>query len=137
MDLYFTTGFGLLYALGALVIFDVALVGREVRMRGAFKDGEDALGHVTLLSVTDDIRKNIQASAMGHAHIDLLNASRRSSLDELVEHRDDRFAALERETFLTQILLVYELLELLRLDQFSEQFFLKLRRERLRVDEML
>ena len=130
-------GLGLATALGALMIFDVAFVGGKVGMRRALKDSEDPLGHVARFGVADDVRQHIQPAAMGHAHVDLIDAACRRALDQLIEHRDDRLAALERKAFLSEIFFMQELLELLGLDQLLQQFFLGLGVERLGVDKLL
>ncbi len=59
----------------ALVIFDVALVGRKARVRTALKDRENALGHIAFFRIADDIRKNVQTAAVGHTHKDLSDAA--------------------------------------------------------------
>ena len=64
---------------------------------------------------------------MRHAEIDLVDAACGCTFDELVEHRNDRLAALKRKAFLAEILFVQELLELLGLDQFRKQLFFHLR----------
>ena len=77
------------------MIFNIALIGREIRMRSAFKYGEYAFRHIALFGVADDVGENIEAAAMGHSHIYLVDAASRRTLDQLVEHRDDGFAAFE------------------------------------------
>ena len=63
---------------------------------------------------------------MRHAHVNFIDASDGSTLEQLVKHRNDRFATFERKAFLTQIFLMQKLLKLLGLDQLLQQFFLRL-----------
>ena len=119
------------------MIFDVTLIRRKARVRRALKNGEDTLGHIPGIGITDDIREHIQTAAMGHTHIDLVDAASRSSLDKLVEHRDNGLAALKGKTFLAEVFFMQKLLELLGFDQFLKQFFLSFDGQRLRIDELL
>src|SRR4051812_20842533 len=105
------------------MIFDVAFVGREIGMRRALKDGEDPLGHGASFGIADDVRENVQTAAMRHSYVDLFDTASGRAFDQLVEHWNDRFAALERKAFLSKIFFVQELLELLGLDQFLKKFF--------------
>src|SRR5436190_22858553 len=73
---------------------------------------------------------------MGHSHVDLVDTARGRTFDELVEHRDDGLAALERKSFLTEIFLMQKLFELLRFDQFFQQLDPNFGRQRLLVDEL-
>src|SRR5258707_194099 len=61
---------------------------------------------------------------MGHAEGNLVDAARRSAFDQLIQQRNDRLAAFERETLLPKIFCAQEALELLRRDQFPKQLFL-------------
>src|SRR5687767_5391787 len=90
----------------ALMIFHIAFVGGKIGMRSSFKNGKYAFRHVAFLRVAYDIRKHIQAAAVGHSHIDLINAACCRTLDKLVKHRDNGLASLKRKAFLTQIFLV-------------------------------
>src|SRR6476469_10369506 len=74
---------------------------------------------------------------MGHANIDLVNAASGGTLHKLIEHRDNRFAALERKALLSEIFFVQELFELLGLDQFCQQVFFQFGRKRLGIYELL
>ena len=74
---------------------------------------------------------------MGHAHVDLVDAACRRSLDQLVEHRDNGLAALKRKALLAEIFFVQKLLELFRLDQLLQQLLFGLDSQRLSIDELL
>src|SRR3982750_2986779 len=74
---------------------------------------------------------------MGHTHVNVVNAAARRALDQLVEHRDDRLAAFERESLLSEIFLVQELLELLGLDKLLQKLLSDRRIERHRVNKLL
>src|SRR3989442_1614725 len=73
---------------------------------------------------------------MGHAHIYFIDAACRCTFNQLVEHRDDGLATLERETLLAEIFFVQKLFELLSLDQLLQQLFLYLCVERLHIDKL-
>ncbi len=67
-------GLGLPDRARALVVLDVALVGREVGMDDALEAREDPLGRVA-----DDVRQDVQPAAVGHADHDLVDAAGRAS----------------------------------------------------------
>src|SRR5215467_1866880 len=67
---------------------------------------------------------------MRHAEHDLFDAERAAALDDLLERRDHRFAAVEPESLGAGELEVAELLEAFRLDQLVEDRALALARER-------
>ena len=56
---------------------------------------------------------------MGHAEHDFLHAERAAALDDLLQRRDQRFAAVEAEALGALVLDVEELLEALGLDQLA------------------
>src|SRR2546423_6623201 len=76
------------------MIFHVALVRREVRVNTPLEGREDSFGEVA-----DDVREDVQASAVRHAERDVFDALLGGALDELIEEPDDRLAAFQRETF--------------------------------------
>ena len=57
---------------------------------------------------------------MGHAEHDLLEAKRAAALQDLLQRRDQRFAAIETETLGALVLHVEELLEAFGLDQLLQ-----------------
>ena len=57
---------------------------------------------------------------MGHAEDDVAHAERAAALDDLLERRDQRFAAVEAEALGAGVFDVEELLEALGLDQLVE-----------------
>ena len=63
---------------------------------------------------------------MGHAEHDLLHAELAAALDDLLQRRDQRFAAVEAEALGAGVLDVEELLEALGLDQLVEDRLLAL-----------
>ncbi len=111
----------------ALVVLDVALVGREIGVHRPLEAGEDALGRVA-----DDVRHDVQASAVRHPENDLADAAARGALDETVEERNRRVAALDGIPPLPEELRPQEALEILRGDELLEDLPAHLRRERLR-----
>src|SRR5574341_1712200 len=92
----------------ALVILDVAFVSRKRRVHRAFKRSEDALAEIA-----EHIGEHVQASAVRHAHRDLLDAEVARPFDQLVEQGNDRLAAFNRKSLLSEILGVQKFLELL------------------------
>src|ERR1700722_11139978 len=66
------------------------------------------------------VSQNVEAAAMGHAQRDVLDAQRAAALDDLLQRRNHRFAAVEPEPLGAGELDVAELLEPLRFDKFVE-----------------
>ena len=137
LDPQLAPGLGLAYADGALMIFYVALIGREIGMRRSLKHCEDSLRHGTGFGIADYVRQHIETAAMGHAHVNFVHSPRGRALDKLVEHRYGRLAALKRKTLLPKIFLMQKLLKLLSLDQLLQQLFLRLGGERHGIDKLL
>ena len=81
-------------------------------MNASLERGEDSFGEVA-----DDVREDVEASAVRHAERDVFDALLGGALDELIEERDDRLAAFQRETFLAEVLRVQEALELFGADE--------------------
>ena len=66
------------------------------------------------------LRQHVEPAAMRHADDDLLHAERAAALDDLLERRDHRFAAVEAEALGAGEFQVAEILEALGLDQLVE-----------------
>src|SRR5262245_66101544 len=98
-------------------------------MNRSFETGKDPLA-----KPADHVCDDVQAPAMRHPDSDVIDPARRRSLDELIEHRDDGLSALDRESFLSKILLAEELLEQFSGDQLPENLFLHLGGNRRRID---
>src|SRR5262249_10559566 len=64
--------------------------------------------------------EHVEAAAMRHADRDVLDAERAAALDDLLERRDHRLAAVEAEALGAGELDVAEFLEAFRLDQLVE-----------------
>ena len=64
--------------------------------------------------------EHVEAAAMRHAEDDLLHAELAAALDDLLERRDHRLAAVEAEALGAGVFDVEELLEALGLDQLVE-----------------
>src|SRR5919198_45510 len=86
-------------ALGAQVVLHVAGAVHRLRVEVALELAEDLR-----VRLSDDVRQNVQAAAVGHADDDLVQAGLRRAVDHRVEQRDDRLAALEREALLADVL---------------------------------
>src|SRR3546814_9475831 len=67
-----------------------------------------------------DLREYVQAAAMRHAEHDFLKPFRTATLDDLLQRRDQGFAAIETEPLRPLVLDVDELLEAFRLDQLLQ-----------------
>src|SRR5690606_20658974 len=59
-----------------------------------------------LRRLAEHVDEHVQPPTMRHADDDLLNAPLAGPLDQIVEHRDQRLAAFERETLLPDVLRV-------------------------------
>ena len=99
----------------AEVVLDVAVARRLAGEQRALELREDHL-----VRLADHVGEDVQPAAMRHAEDDLLDAQRARLLDERVEHRDQRVAALEREALGGGVADLQELLERLRLEQVLE-----------------
>ena len=64
--------------------------------------------------LTENVHQNIQSTAVGHANDRLAHGLPAGALDQLVQQRDEIFAALQRESLLTDVLTVQIVLEFSR-----------------------
>src|SRR4029079_2879086 len=80
----------------ALVILHVARALEPREIVCAFELGEEILRRFA-----EHVHEHVQPPAMRHADHDFLHAVLARALNEIVEHRDQRLAALEREALLT------------------------------------
>ncbi len=78
------------------------ITGREIRL-------ELAEDHIEWL--VQDVGQDVEPATMGHSDHDLLDSDRRGRVDQSLEHRNQRGGAFERESFLSYVLHVQELLE--------------------------
>src|SRR5690606_4026247 len=78
------------------------------------------LGEDLLVGLAQDVVEDIEASAMGHAHHDLLDIVLRRDLGEAVEQRDEALGAFQAEALLPDVALVEEGLEHLGLVELVE-----------------
>src|SRR5712691_10858230 len=86
------------------------------------KDGAVRLGH--------DLRQHVEPAAERHAYHDFANAKRAAALDDLLERRNHRFAAVQPEALGSGELYVAEFLEAFGFDQFIEYGAFAFTRER-------
>ena len=104
-------------ALGEIseVVFHIAIaaddVGDEVFREFVEDEGE---------RLAQEVGQNVEASAVGHAHDNLLDFGRFAALQDGVEDNEQRFGTLERETFLSDVTRVEEVLEGLGLVKLPE-----------------
>ena len=99
------------------MVLDVArafdLVGRGRAALELVEDGAVRLAH--------HLAEHVEPAAMGHAERDLLEAELAAALDDLLERRDHRLAAVEAEALGAGIFDVEEILEALGLDQLADR----------------
>ncbi len=113
-----------------LVVLDVA--GGQVLRDLALELREEVGGHLA-----QGVDEHVQAPAVGHAEHDLAHARRAGLLDQPVEHRDHRVAALAREALLADVLGVQVALERLGRGQpLEEVAALRRRVRRPRADRL-
>src|SRR5260370_20816407 len=86
------------------------------------KDGAVRLGH--------DLRQHVESAAVRHADHDFTNAERAAALDDLLERRNHRFAAVQPEAFGSGELYIAEFLEALGFHEFIEDGAFAFTRER-------
>ena len=99
----------------ALVILDVA---GPLQVRGvvaAFEFGEQFRRRLA-----QHVDQHVQAAAMRHADDDFLEAGLAAPLHQVVQHRDQRIAAFEREALLAHVLRVQVALEAFRRSDLLE-----------------
>src|SRR5260370_26032717 len=76
------------------------------------KDGAVRLGH--------DLRQHVESAAVRHADHDFAYAERAAALDDLLERRNHRFAAVQPEALGSGELYIAEFIEAFGFDQFIE-----------------
>ena len=98
------------------MVFDVA---RALDFR---RIGAAALEFVEELAVglAHDVGEHVEAAAMGHADDDLLHAELAAALDDLLQRRNHRFAAVEPEALGAEEAQRCEFLEAFGFDQLVE-----------------
>ena len=82
----------------ALVVLDVARALQLVEVVVAFELFEQLFRRLA-----QDVHQHIDAATMRHADDDLVNSGFATLLNQVVQHRDQALAALEREAFLTDV----------------------------------
>jgi hypothetical protein len=103
------------------VIFDVARAENVVGNRAALELGEDRR-----VRLAHHVGQHVQATAVGHADDDLVDADLDGLADDRLERRHRALAAVQTEALGAGVLDVQEALEALRLDQLLEQLALLL-----------
>ena len=78
---------------GAEVVLHVARAAHFLGLRGAALE----LGEQRRVALVQDVHERVEAAAMGHADHDFLDAELAAALQDLLEARDQRFAAVEAE----------------------------------------
>src|SRR5260370_39984272 len=84
----------------------------------------------------DDVRQHIQTAAVRHPHRYVFDAEVAGALDQLIEQRNDRFAAFDRKTLLSEELCVQKALELLGGNQFPKNLFLNFNGDWLGINQL-
>ena len=119
--------------LGAVVVLDVACPGmgnRRDRLHLLERLRSLELGQDRLHGAAQVVGQHAQPPPVRHPEHDLLRAASPSQRDQLVDHRDHRVEALDREQLLAQIGLLEEALELEHLHEPGEQGALLVHPER-------
>ena len=98
------------------VVLHVPRAADEVLLPALLEFGEE-LG----VGLPDDVAQDVETSAVGHAHHELLDAVGRREFDDRVEKGHQRFAPLQSESLLADVAGVEEVLECLRLGQGAEE----------------
>ncbi|MFN9959871.1 MAG: hypothetical protein ACK55I_42850, partial [bacterium] len=108
-------GGGLAFGEVTEVVFDVAITADHIgdEVLGEFVEDEGE-------RLTQEISQNVEASAVGHAHDDFLDFAGLAALQHGVEYDKERLGAFERETFLSDVARVEEVLEGLGLVELPE-----------------
>ena len=88
------------------MIFDVAAASEKVLRPRLSKLREDLV-----VRLVQDVHQDVQPTAMGHAEGELLHVVGRALLDQLVEQRNERFAAVKAEPLLRRVARVEKSLE--------------------------
>ena len=101
---------------GAEMIFDVARAFDVVRRRRAALE----LVEQNAVRLAHHLRQHVEAAAMRHAERDFAHAEIAAALDDLLERRDQRFAAVEAEALGAGELDVEIFLEAFGFDQLVE-----------------
>ena len=107
----------------AEVVLHVAGALRGLRVEVPLELGEDLL-----VRLADDVGQHVEPAPVGHADDDLVQAGLGGGLQHLVEQRDQRLAALQREPLLADVLGLQEGLERLGRVEPVEDVLLLLRR---------
>ena len=110
---------------GAEVILHVARAFDVFRRRRAALE----LVEQHAVRLAHDLRQHIEAAAMRHADADFLHAEIAAALDDLLERRDQRLAAVEAEALGAGIFDVEEFLEAFGFDELVEDRALAFTRE--------
>src|SRR6185312_10872074 len=106
----------------ALVILHIARALEMAQIVGALE-----LRKERRRGFAEEIHQDVEAPAVGHADHDFLDLRAAAALDEVVEERQERVCALEREAFLAHVLRVQVALESLGGGELPEDVALLLR----------
>ena len=110
---------------GAKVVLDVARALDLVwRRRAAFEFVEDRA-----MRLRHHLRQHVEPTAVGHADDNLADAKRAAALDDLLQRRDHRLAAVETEALGPGEFQIGESFEAFGFDQLGENGALALARE--------
>ncbi len=88
------------------VVLDVTRTLDGRRVCGSFELAEDLT-----VGLARDVGEDVEAATVGHSHVDLVQPEVCCVLNDFVEKRDHRFATLEREALLADVLGLQEGLE--------------------------
>ena len=100
------------------MIFHVAAAEHAARI-DIFKSGENFFGRAL-----GDVDDHVEASAMAHAHDQFMRAVLAGGVENLIDQRNQRGHAFEREALVAEIALLQHLLEDVGADQQIEDALL-------------
>src|SRR5690606_21205679 len=100
---------------GAEVVLHVTRAGLVADRDGALELAEDLR-----VRLAGDVRQHVEAAPVRHRDGGAVELRLRGALEDLVEQRNERLAALEREALLTDELRLQERLEGLSLVELAE-----------------
>ena len=110
-NLNFRTGIELPHRAITEMIFHIAIAGDEIGDVVGAEFGEDHAKRFL-----HEVRQHVEPAAMRHAHADFLHPDRRTSLQNAVENDHERFRALQRKAFLSDVTRMQKRLEHFRFE---------------------
>ncbi len=108
---------GLVGPLGTMMVLHISGAAVRGELAGLDVPSPFEFGKDRFVGATHGVGQHIETAAVGHADHDLAGTLLRGQLDDQIEHGHQHVHALDRESLLTEIGLMQELLERLDLHQ--------------------